>query len=69
VKRVKSPGWRIVSGGYGLKISGTLEQLLNVTHHRHANGEAPGLIEEVEITVELDMIQIQKLWRYLGLPT
>jgi len=26
------------------------------------------LIEEIETSVELDMLQIAQLWRYLGLP-
>jgi hypothetical protein len=31
-------------------------------------GDAPGRIEELETAIELDIIQIEKLWRYLGLP-
>ncbi|MEY4965459.1 MAG: hypothetical protein RL274_1042 [Pseudomonadota bacterium] len=64
VERMKSPGW-------GLKdksVTGTLEDLAKVAHARHQGGEAPGLIEELETSVELEMIQIQLLWRQLGLP-
>jgi hypothetical protein len=68
VERVKSPGWRLVTGGKDSTIAGTLERLLHLTHERTQKGEAPGLIEEIETSVELDMLQIAQLWRYLGLP-
>ncbi len=68
-QRVKSPGWRLVSGSKDDDtVTGTLEHVLGVTHERHAGGQAPGLIEEIETRIELDMIQIELLWRYLGLP-
>lgn len=68
-RRVKSPGWQLVTGKKDdNSVTGTLEHVLNVTHARHRKGEAPGLIQELETTIELDMIQIEKLWRYLGLP-
>jgi hypothetical protein len=66
-KRVKSPGWRLVSKDDDA-VTGTLEHVLGVTHERRAGGQAPGLIEEIETRIELDMIQIELLWRYLGLP-
>jgi hypothetical protein len=68
VKRVKSPGWRLVAGSKDKSITDTLERLLHMTHERKQKGEAPGLIEEIETSVELDMLQIAQLWRYLGLP-
>jgi hypothetical protein len=49
-------------------VSGTLEDLLNTTHQRQTAGQAPGLIKQAETSIELDMIEIEKLWRYLGLP-
>ncbi len=63
---VKSPGWGLV----GEKDSGdrTLEDVLKANHQKHQSGETPGLIRQVETSIELDMLQIEKLWRYLGLP-
>lgn len=68
VNRVKTPGWRLVPGSKDKSITDTLERLLHLTHERTQKGEAPGLIEEIETSVELDMLQIAQLWRYLGLP-
>jgi hypothetical protein len=69
-KRVKSPGWRLVTGKKDdHPVTGTLEHVLGVTHERHKGGQASGLIEEIETKIELEMIQIELLWRYLGLPT
>ena len=66
-KRVTSPGWQIDPAD-GAPVSGTLEQVLKDGHARQASGGAPGRIAELETAIELDMIQIEKLWRYLGLP-
>jgi hypothetical protein len=68
-RRLASPGWRLKTGQKDDKaVSGTLEHVVRATHERKNSGQAPGLIEEVETTIELDLIQIEKLWRYLGLP-
>ena len=68
-RRLTSPGWRLTGNRKDDKpVTGTLEQLVKTTHDRKARGEAPGLIQEIETRIELDMIQIEKLWRYLGLP-
>ena len=67
--RLKSPGWRLVTGktdDHG--VTGTLEQVVTATHARKSQGQTLGRIEEVETAIELDLIQIEKLWRYLGLP-
>jgi len=66
--RVKSPGWALVTGKKDQSISDTLEKILRITHHRHKSGQAPGLVREIETNIELDMIQIEQLWQYLGLP-
>jgi hypothetical protein len=66
-KRVASPGWRHASKD-DAPVTGTLEEALKSGHARHAKGHGPGRIEELETAIELDMIQIEKLWRYLGLP-
>jgi hypothetical protein len=60
---VKSAGWKNEHGA-----SGTLEDVLKASHERHKGGEKPGLIQQIENEVELDMLQVEKLWRYLGLP-
>jgi hypothetical protein len=66
-KKVTSPGWRHQPKDGG-PVTGTLEDALKSGHARHLEGRAPGRIEELETAIELDMIQIEKLWRYLGLP-
>lgn len=66
--RVKAPGWGLVTDGKEPAKTGTLEDVLKTAHQRHESGHAPGLIQEIETAIELDMIQIQQLWRYLGLP-
>ena len=67
--RLASPGWRLTAGKQDEpSVTGTLEQLVRVSHDRKTKGEAPGLIEEIETRFELDLIAIEKLWRYLGLP-
>jgi hypothetical protein len=62
VARIKTPGWRRV--GKDKVTSATLEEVLRSTHRL----EAPRLIQEMDTEIELDLIEIQKLWRYLGLP-
>lgn len=59
---VKSTGWK------DEHTSGTLEDVLKASHERSQRGEKPSLIRQLENEVELDMLQIEKLWRYLGLP-
>ena len=67
-KRVKTPGWRLITREKDKSITDTLENLLHLAHKRHKKGQAPGLIKEIETSIELDMIQVELLWRYLGLP-
>lgn len=64
-KMVKSQGW---SHDGQEQASGTLEDMLKVSHAHHLSAGTPGFIRQVETALELDMIQIEKLWRYLGLP-
>lgn len=67
-RRVKTLGWRLKDHAEGEPVSGTLEHVLKESHARRTNGKPQGLIEELETAIELDMIQIEKLWHYLGLP-
>ncbi len=65
--RVKTPGWQLVRDKES-PVPGTLQKLLNLTHQRKSQGEHPGRIQEIETTIELDMIEVERLWRFLGLP-
>jgi hypothetical protein len=68
-QRLASPGWRLKPGtADDAGVSGTLEHVVRTNHDRKLKGEATGRIEEIETAIELDLIQIEKLWRYLGLP-
>jgi len=66
-KKGTSPGGRHEPEEGG-PVTGTLEDARKSGHAPHAQGRAPGRIEELETAIELDMIQIEKLLRYLGLP-
>jgi hypothetical protein len=65
--RVKTPGWRLMRNRDN-PVTGTLQHLLNLTHQRKRTGEPPGMIEEIETRIELDMLEVENLWRFLGLP-
>lgn len=67
VEKIKTPGWLLHTGQTHKPVKGTLEEILRVSHERRKE-DSPGLIEEIETSIELDMIQIEKLWRYIGLP-
>ncbi len=69
VKRLDTPGWRLVAEEEPEAASGTLKDVLEATHARKKGKKEPGLIRHIETTLELDAIQIQNLWHYLGLPT
>jgi hypothetical protein len=69
VSRLDTPGWGLVTGNAGMRVEGTLEQMVEATHDRQRKGEAPGLIKNLGTKIELDMLQIEELWRHLGLPT
>jgi hypothetical protein len=69
IARLKTPGWNLTAGGKASPAKGnTLEDIVRTAHERHKRGEEPGLISQAETEFELDMIQLQKLWEYLGLP-
>lgn len=67
-ERMKSPGWGLVADANGKPVTGTLEEVLKLRHERYKSGDAAGLIAEMETAIELDMLQIETLWHYLGLP-
>src|ERR1700720_608263 len=35
---------------------------------RRARGEHPGIVKRIETSIELEMLQLEQLWRNLGLP-
>ncbi len=65
LKRVKAHGW---SHHGEEKITGTLEDAAKAAHAQRKKGKGPGLVKELETAVELEMIELEQLWRYLGLP-
>jgi hypothetical protein len=67
IGRMKSPGWSLITGRDNT-VTGTLSELLHVTHWQHRNGKPLGLLRETATSFALEMLQIEQLWRYLGLP-
>jgi len=63
---MKSPGWSLITGK-DETLKGTLEELLHVTHEKHGSGKHPGMLREAATGVQLEILQIERLWRYLGL--
>jgi len=69
VAMLQTKGWDLVTGSKTVPIKGcNLEELVRAAHERHTKGEEPGLISRMETALELDLIQLQELWEYLGLP-
>jgi hypothetical protein len=66
--QLKSPGWRLTSAQSDKTVTGTLGEVLAESHSRKSNGEHPGRIEQIKTAIELDIFQIDLLWRQLGLP-
>ena len=66
VEKMDQPGWKHDAGGD--PVTGTLGDAAKSAHDKHTKGEHPGLIQEVETTIELDMLQLAMLWRQMGLP-
>ncbi|HEX4637244.1 MAG TPA: hypothetical protein VH189_13750 [Rhizomicrobium sp.] len=69
IERLDTPGWHLVSDKGDKSDTGTLKDVLETSHQRFRRNDAPGLVKQIETSVELDMIQIQQLWQHLGLPT
>ena len=62
----ETPGWHLDTG-QGTH-TGTLEEVARVAHDRSARGEHPGIIRQLENSIELEMLQLEQLWMDLGLP-
>ena len=63
--RLTKPGWQRTDAN-GKTESGTLKDLATKAHAERA--KHPGVVKEVETAVELELLQLQQLWHYLGLP-
>jgi len=68
IERLDTTGWHLVTDETDEPDSGTLKDVLETSHRRVQRKGTPGLVKQLETSVELDMIQIQQLWRHLGLP-
>ena len=64
----KTPGWSLEHGDADKPATGTLEDVARLAHDRHSEGKHPGVIRQIETTLELDMLQLEQLWLNLGLP-
>ena len=69
IARLDTQGWHVVGDEGAKSDAGTLKDALETSHQQHQSKAAPGIIRQIENSVELDMIQIQQLWQHLGLPT
>jgi hypothetical protein len=63
--RLAKPGWQRTDAN-GATETGTLKDMATKAHAERA--KHPGVIKEIETAVELELIQLQQLWHYLGLP-
>ena len=63
--RLTKPGWQRTDAG-GTTTSGTLQDMATAAHADRANH--PGFIKEIGTAIELELVQLQQLWRHLGLP-
>jgi hypothetical protein len=68
IKRLGTPGWRLVTDNKDEPDEGTLQEVLETSHDRAQRNEHPGLVRQIETSIELDMLQIERLWLYMGLP-
>jgi len=63
--KLDQPGWQRTTPA-GDRQTGTLKDVTVSAHTDRA--KHPGVVKEIETAVELELIQLQKLWEYLGLP-
>jgi hypothetical protein len=68
VEKLDQPGWRAVTDNHATPSEGTLRQMAEAAHRRHASGKAAGLLQHVATRIEVDAVQLEKLWYYMGLP-
>lgn len=63
----RQAGWHLDTGE-GAGHSGTLEDVARIAHARRSRGEHPGIVRQIENAVELEMLELEQLWRAIGLP-
>ena len=68
IKKLHTPGWNLEAGKSAPIKNRPLEDVVRAAHARHKKGEEPGIIKNLETTLELDLVQLQELWMHLGLP-
>lgn len=68
VEQLDKPGWRSVPDDLAMPAEGTLRQMAEAAHGRRTRGKAPGLLQHMATRIEVDAVQLEKLWYYLGLP-
>jgi len=66
-KLMTSSGWRLETDGK-TEHTGTLKDVATVAHERRTRGAHPGIIRQIETSIELEMLQLEQLWLNLGLP-
>jgi hypothetical protein len=66
--KLAKPGWRTVTGNSSMPKEGSLSEMASAAHARHTSGQAAGTLQEIETEIELDALQLQELWRHMGLP-
>lgn len=68
VSRLTSPGWRLIPTGIDPAVEGTLEDMARAAHARQQSGQEFGRLHHAENAIELDLLEVEKLWWHLGLP-
>lgn len=68
-RKLADDGWRTNAGSSAFPIRGTLGEVVEGAHGRRKNGQAVGVVEEVETEIKIEMFQLEELWRHMGLPT
>jgi hypothetical protein len=66
-QKLGASGWRAHSDSDG-PVEGTLEEVAQAAHARHAKTQAPTHLQEIETEIKVDLFQLQELWRHMGLP-
>lgn len=68
-QKLTDDGWRTDTGNSAFPVQGTLGEMVHGAHGRRKNGQTVGIIEEIATEVKIDMLQLEELWRHMGLPT
>ncbi len=68
-RKLGEKGWRTNTSNDGFLVEGTLSEMVEAAHGRRKKGHAVGIIEEIATEIKLDLIQLELLCQYMGLPT